>query len=47
MIEIIDTAIAELEENKKMILERQENGKIIQPLIIDIDSSRNFIAIPK
>jgi hypothetical protein len=46
MVNAINAALADYEEQTKLMLERNEIGKIIQALTIDVDNNANFIVVP-
>jgi hypothetical protein len=46
MVNAINATLAAYEEETKLMLERNEIGKIIQALTIDVDNNGNFIVVP-
>ena len=44
MVKIINAAIASYEEETKSMLQRNGNGKVIQPIIIDSNENEEYVA---
>ena len=45
MVKIINAAIASYEEETKSMLQRNGNGKVIQPIIIDSNENEEYIVL--